>query len=257
MRDIEGNGVWPPACCSVSTCAVEPQADVCLVLKVAVIMSNPEQSKHLETARMKVAGLELDLVNLRSEKYADQTSRIPTMEFGTPEEDALRWKSRHTLVTDSFWRETAVAGRKTPCSAHTQKTGGSEMDAAVLMLLCCVAEDQHSLHCRAGTSTSSPHGSSAIQHSCSYADCRRDFTINSLFYNINTREVEDFTQRGLEDLLENRMIRTPLPASETFRDGGLEPCSTLMPAEFQYFCHDESIKRASWLQFAAFRACRE
>jgi len=45
---------------------------------------------------MKVAGLELDLVNLRSEKYADQTSRIPTIEFGTPEEDALRSvKSSH------------------------------------------------------------------------------------------------------------------------------------------------------------------
>ena len=61
-----------------------------MALQVALIMSNPDQSKHLETARMKVAGLELDLVNLRSEKYADQTSRIPTMEFGTPEEDALR-----------------------------------------------------------------------------------------------------------------------------------------------------------------------
>lgn len=61
-----------------------------MALQVAVIMSNPDQSKHLETARMIVAGLELDLVNLRSEKYADQTSRIPTMEFGTPEEDALR-----------------------------------------------------------------------------------------------------------------------------------------------------------------------
>ena len=58
--------------------------------QVAVIMSNPDQSKHLETARMKVAGLEIDLVNLRSESYADQASRIPTMEFGTPEEDALR-----------------------------------------------------------------------------------------------------------------------------------------------------------------------
>ena len=59
--------------------------------QVAVIASNPDQSKHLETARMTVAGLELDLVNLRSEKYADRSSRIPTMEFGTPEEDALRW----------------------------------------------------------------------------------------------------------------------------------------------------------------------
>jgi hypothetical protein len=103
------------------------------------------------------------------------------------------------------------------------------METDLLMLLCYVAEDQHNLHCRAGTFTSSPRGSSAIQHSCTFPYCRRDFTINSLFYNINTREVEDFTRRGLEDLLENKMIRTPLPASETFRDGELEPCSTLMP----------------------------
>lgn len=48
---------------------------------------------------------------------------------------------------------------------------------------------------------------------------RRDFTINSLFYNINTRSVEDFTGKGLDDLLEHRMIRTPLPAEDTFRDG--------------------------------------
>ena len=53
----------------------------------------------------------------------------------------------------------------------------------------------------------------------SCGECRRDFTINSLFYNINTSEVEDFTRRGLDDLLENRIIRTPMPASETLRDG--------------------------------------
>ena len=53
-----------------------------------MIMSNPEQSKHLETARLKLAGLEIDLVNLRSETYAD--SRIPTMEIGTPKDDAMR-----------------------------------------------------------------------------------------------------------------------------------------------------------------------
>ena len=29
---------------------------------------------------------------------------------------------------------------------------------------------------------------------------RRDLTINALFYNINTGEVEDFTHRGIEDL---------------------------------------------------------
>lgn len=48
------------------------------VHSVAVIAANPGQSKHLETARMRVQGLWLDLVNLRSEEYATG-SRIPAM----------------------------------------------------------------------------------------------------------------------------------------------------------------------------------
>ena len=48
--------------------------------------------------------------------------------------------------------------------------------------------------------------------------CRRDFTINSLFYRIDSGEVEDFSGRGLADLAA-QLIRTPLPASETFMDG--------------------------------------
>eukprot|EP00963_Diacronema_lutheri_P011773 scaffold1454_cov342-Pavlova_lutheri.AAC.3 len=56
---------------------------------VAVILSNPEQSKHLETARMKILGEWIDFVNLRAESYAEN-SRIPTMQFGTPLEDAVR-----------------------------------------------------------------------------------------------------------------------------------------------------------------------
>jgi len=56
---------------------------------VGVIQCNPDQSKHLETARMKVCDVWLDLVNLRSETYADG-SRIPEMTFGTPEQDAYR-----------------------------------------------------------------------------------------------------------------------------------------------------------------------
>lgn len=38
---------------------------------------------------------------------------------------------------------------------------------------------------------------------------RRDLTINALFYNLSTREIEDFTGKGLEDI-ENKLIRTPL-----------------------------------------------
>lgn len=75
---------------------------------VGRIMANPDQSKHLETATMRVRDLAIDFVNLRSEMYAAD-SRIPVIvrvrppravlpprrdprrqEIGTPEQDAMR-----------------------------------------------------------------------------------------------------------------------------------------------------------------------
>ncbi|KAI0825228.1 hypothetical protein BC628DRAFT_1320460 [Trametes gibbosa] len=108
------------------------------VKSVAKIESNPDQSKHLETARTTILGIELDFVNLRSEEYAEN-SRIPSqVAFGTPLQDAIR----------------------------------------------------------------------------------RDITINTLFYNVHSREVEDHTGKGLDDL-HNGIIRTPLPPRETFTDDPL------------------------------------
>mmetsp|Transcript_36790 Transcript_36790/g.147139 ORF Transcript_36790/g.147139 Transcript_36790/m.147139 type:complete len:206 (-) Transcript_36790:3104-3721(-) len=56
---------------------------------VAVIRMNPDKSKHLETARIKMFDVWIDLVNLRGETYAE-TSRVPQIVLGTAEEDALR-----------------------------------------------------------------------------------------------------------------------------------------------------------------------
>ena len=49
---------------------------------------------------------------------------------------------------------------------------------------------------------------------------RRDATINALFYNLETGIIEDFTKKGLQDL-EGRVMRTPLPAYQTFKDDPL------------------------------------
>ena len=49
---------------------------------------------------------------------------------------------------------------------------------------------------------------------------RRDLTINSLFYNVHNREVEDHTGQGLADLAK-KIARTPLPPSQTFYDDPL------------------------------------
>ncbi|KAF9458754.1 hypothetical protein BDZ94DRAFT_1269959 [Collybia nuda] len=67
---------------------------------ISKIAQNPDRSKHLETATFKFLGLDIDLVNLRSEEYAD-SSRIPTeVTFGTPLQDALR---RDTTINALFY----------------------------------------------------------------------------------------------------------------------------------------------------------
>ncbi|WVQ71672.1 hypothetical protein IAR50_001212 [Cryptococcus sp. DSM 104548] len=49
---------------------------------------------------------------------------------------------------------------------------------------------------------------------------RRDLTINALFYNVHTRQIEDWTEKGLADL-ENQIARTPLAPRQTFQDDPL------------------------------------
>ncbi|MCJ1277533.1 CCA tRNA nucleotidyltransferase, mitochondrial [Puttea exsequens] len=49
---------------------------------------------------------------------------------------------------------------------------------------------------------------------------RRDATVNALFYNLETSQLEDLTGRGLKDM-QRRVLKTPLPALQTFKDDPL------------------------------------
>ncbi|ODV82856.1 hypothetical protein CANARDRAFT_204309 [[Candida] arabinofermentans NRRL YB-2248] len=49
---------------------------------------------------------------------------------------------------------------------------------------------------------------------------RRDATLNSMFYNLKTCKIEDFTKLGLKDL-QNGLLRTPLDPLMTFKDDPL------------------------------------
>ncbi|KAI7832982.1 hypothetical protein BX661DRAFT_141311 [Kickxella alabastrina] len=69
---------------------------------------------------------------------------------------------------------------------------------------------------------------------------RRDITINALFYNIHTREVEDFTGKGLEDLKAG-VIRTPLDPFKTFTDDPLRVLRVLrFASRFSYVIDKET-----------------
>ena len=76
--------------------------DASLCSTVGKVAVNPEQSKHLATAFFRIYGRELEITNLRSEEYAE-SSRIPIVKVGTPEEDALR---RDLTINSLFYNIT-------------------------------------------------------------------------------------------------------------------------------------------------------
>jgi len=62
--------------------------------------SKPEQSKHLETAIVKMFGQKVDIVNLRSETYTEG-NRIPQMRLASAQSDAAR---RDLTINSLFYR---------------------------------------------------------------------------------------------------------------------------------------------------------
>jgi len=67
---------------------------------------------------------------------------------------------------------------------------------------------------------------------------RRDATVNALFYNLHTGEVEDFTG-GLQDM-QAKLIRTPLEPLQTFTDDPLRVLRLVRFASRLGFAIDES-----------------
>jgi len=131
-------------------------------VKIGMVMKNPDKSKHLETATMKVGEYWIDFVNLRAEEYTSN-SRIPgEMRIGTPHEDAYR----------------------------------------------------------------------------------RDLTINSLFFNLNTQEIEDFTGQGIQHLNDG-IISTPLPPLTTLLDDPLRVLRAIRFAARLKFTMDDELRIAA------------
>eukprot|EP01084_Bolivina_argentea_P064310 117308_1 len=71
---------------------------------------------------------------------------------------------------------------------------------------------------------------------------RRDLTINAMFYNINEDKIEDFTGKGLSDLITG-IARTPLPAKQTFLDDSLRILRAIRHGitKFGFDLHDDII----------------
>jgi len=76
---------------------------------------------------------------------------------------------------------------------------------------------------------------------------RRDFSINSIFYNINTSQIEDYSKLGLKDL-ENKIIRCPAdPYTILYMDAS-RLCRAVRFAIKYGFTIDESVRDTAKLQ---------
>ena len=69
---------------------------------------------------------------------------------------------------------------------------------------------------------------------------RRDITINSLFYNINTNQIEDFTKKGIEDL-KNSLIRMTKECNISFNEDPLRMLRVIRFASRFQFKLDKDI----------------
>ncbi|KAJ8564751.1 hypothetical protein K7X08_001211 [Anisodus acutangulus] len=73
---------------------------------------------------------------------------------------------------------------------------------------------------------------------------RRDLTINSLFYNVETKLIEDFTGRGIADLKSGKIV-TPLPPMRTFLDDPLRVLRAIRFGARFGFVLDEELKKVA------------
>jgi len=73
---------------------------------------------------------------------------------------------------------------------------------------------------------------------------RRDLTINALFYNINSGQVEDITGKGF-DHLRKGVIATPLPALTTLLDDPLRVLRSVRFAARLRFTMDDDLRNAA------------
>jgi tRNA nucleotidyltransferase (CCA-adding enzyme) len=78
---------------------------------------------------------------------------------------------------------------------------------------------------------------------------RRDFTMNSLYYNLQTKQVEDWTRQAIQDLRQG-LVATPLEAYQTFHDDPLRVLRAIrfavrydmkMDADLQTACRHQQI----------------
>ncbi|CAD2091541.1 tRNA nucleotidyltransferase, putative [Plasmodium vinckei brucechwatti] len=69
---------------------------------------------------------------------------------------------------------------------------------------------------------------------------RRDFTVNSLFYNLKNKKVEDYTKNGIHHL-KNQIISTPLNPLTTFLDDPLRIIRCIRFCGYFNFNLDQSI----------------
>lgn len=121
--------------------------------------------------------------------------------------------------------------KSNPLQTANFKIGAFDID------VCHLRKDQYDVSSRVPTQTqlASPAEDS----------WRRDLTINALFYNLHSNQIEDWTEQGLEDLLTHRRIATPKAPLPTLLQDPLRILRAIrFAAQFSFTMDPKLIKAA-------------
>jgi len=118
-----------------------------------------------------------------------------------------------------------------PLQTATFQIGGFDID------VCHLRKDQYDGSSRVPTQTQL---ASAAEDAW-----RRDLTINTLFYNLHSNQIEDWTEQGLTDLLSQRRIATPKAPLPTLLQDPLRILRAIrFAAQFSFAMDPKLIKAA-------------
>ncbi|KAJ3438236.1 cca tRNA nucleotidyltransferase [Anaeramoeba flamelloides] len=185
---------------------------------LAIIKSNPNLSKHLETTRMKIFGQWIDFTNLRNDDFAKGEEEV---EGCTKEKNENKGKEEK--------KKQKQKEKETNREEEKEKEKESE-------------EEEKNENNKTKKHTTSSTGQKIYLGDPKTDAHRRDLTINTLFYNIHSKSIEDFTGHGIHDL-KNGIIRTPLPPLETFTDDPLRILRLIKySTRYGFQIHEETAK---------------
>jgi tRNA nucleotidyltransferase (CCA-adding enzyme) len=140
--------------------------------------------------------------------------------YGLNEEPTLKIESDSQAVIDSSSTIPPPKDRKKVGTLHKIEANPDKSKHLETVMIRILGADIDLVNLRRETYTDDSRNPQMQFGTAKEDALRRDATVNALFYNLHSNQVEDYTGHGIDDL-RSGLIRTPLEPYQTFKDDPL------------------------------------